>query len=130
MDSSTYMLMLIALGQPLYNSVELLFISERTPDFTEMVLHHICHTTLIFACLTSNLYHYGALILILHSGSDIFLQAIKIMMLLGHMNVIFYLLFTFTHVAWIFFRLICLPALIYAMHSGNTFPDEISDLKV
>ena len=67
------MLMLVSLGQPIANTFDLLFVEEMTPDFAEMLLHHICHFGLIFACIVGNFSDVGAAILFCHSASDVFL---------------------------------------------------------
>ena len=72
-DHEVYLVMLASLGLPLQNLIELLFINERTPDFPEMLLHHICHFNLIFMCLIANYTNIGILVLLCHSASDIFL---------------------------------------------------------
>ena len=54
-DEEVFYVMLLSLSIPLLNMFELLFISQHMPDFAEMLLHHICHLSLIFTCLASNL---------------------------------------------------------------------------
>jgi len=65
--------MLTGLAQPMANTFDLVFVEEKTPDFAEMLLHHICHFGLIFSCIVGNFSDIGALILFCHSVSDLFL---------------------------------------------------------
>ena len=43
-DQEIYVYMLVAGGYPLQNLI-LLLVHDREPDFHEMLLHHIVHTT-------------------------------------------------------------------------------------
>ena len=81
-EPEVYYFMMIALGQPLQNIYETLS-EERSPDFAEMILHHIVHTGLIVSSLLSQYSRIGILIMFVHSSSDIFLKVGKVLNLLG-----------------------------------------------
>ena len=121
-DPDVYMYMLICSGMPIQNFVSL-FIHERNPDFHEMLLHHIVHTTQMFCCLTVNLTPGGACSTIMHSVSDIALQSSKIIYLLGRMDGIMKLSVVPLYIAWPYFRLFCFVSMIYDLYKFEIDPE-------
>ena len=111
--------MLFNLGSPLQMLFEILFVVERTPDFYEMLLHHIVHAALHFCTMAGNLSNCGVVAIFLHSGSDIFLQGSKTLNLLGHMRGPGFVVFALSHVTWVFFRLICFPLLTWRSYEST-----------
>ena len=53
-DRQLYYFMLLTLGQPTQMLFEALFMNERTPDFYELLLHHIVTVVLIFTAVAGN----------------------------------------------------------------------------
>ena len=85
---------------------------ERTPDFFEMLLHHIVHSCLMFSSLFANLVNGGGVILFVHASSDIFLQASKSINYLGLMQGPAIGVFVLSHLSWIHMRLVSYPLII------------------
>ena len=83
-----------------------------------MLLHDIVHTTLIFSCLVANLSPIGLVFLFCHSFSDIWVALSKTIHLLGYMDGFNLIFFLFCNLGWIYFRLICVPAIIWEYQSN------------
>ena len=105
--------MLINLGLPIQMLFEILVVIDRTPDFYEMLLHHILHATLLFASMAGNMSNCVLVAIFLHSSSDIFLQGSKTLNLLGHMRGPGFIVFGLSHVSWVYMRLIVYPMLTW-----------------
>ena len=103
--------MLINLGQPLQMLFDLLVLIDRTPDFFEMLLHHILHATLVLTSILGNFNNCTLMGMFLHSCSDIFLQGSKTLNFLGHMRGPGFAVFALSHVSWVYLRLFCFPML-------------------
>ena len=112
--------MLLNLGHPIQMLFEIIFVIERTPDFFEMLLHHIVHVALVFTLMAGGLSNCGVVGIFLHSGSDIFLQGSKTLNLLGHMRGPGFAVFALSHVTWVYFRLICFPLLTLRKNESAT----------
>ena len=120
--------MLVTMAQPLQNLFELLFVTDRTPDFSEMLLHHIIHGLLIFCCIVSNFTAVGSLTLLCHSVSDIFMQGTKMFHNMGRaFRPEFWVAFIGNHIFWVWFRLVCLPVMVYETTQYDfSFPEKFA----
>ena len=112
--------MLLNLGQPIQMLVEITVIIERTPDFYEMLLHHIVHVALVFTLMAGSLSNCGVIGIFLHSFSDIFLQASKTLNLLGHMRGPGFAVIALSHVSWVYMRLVCFPLMTLRKNESAT----------
>ena len=66
-----FMYSLIAMGYHLEETVDHIFIEERSNDFLEMLLHHIATLTLYGGMLTNNALRIGVLIGWVHCIADV-----------------------------------------------------------
>ncbi|KAL0478662.1 5 TM domain-containing transmembrane protein, partial [Acrasis kona] len=69
-----YLLGLAFYSQALF---AIIFIDEKTKDFKELVIHHVCTILLISISKISSAHRIGSLILLLHDFVDIFLYSAK-----------------------------------------------------
>ena len=127
LNQDVYIYMLVVCGFPLQN-LFLLFVHDRTPDFLEMLLHHIVHTALVFCCLIVNQTAIGACIILVHSISDITLHFSKIVYLLNRMDGILKLSIVPLTIAWPYYRLFCFPQIINEFYKLE-FEPEIKALE-
>ena len=126
MDKDAYTLMLVALAQPIQTTFELLFEAESTPDFSEMLMHHIIHLILIFCCIVSNFTAVGCLTLLCHSISDIWMQGTKMLLLMNRTSeVTFYVVWLLNHLTWVWFRMVCLVTMAFTTSRYDfSFPEK------
>lgn len=99
------------------------FVDVKRKDFLEMFVHHLITILLIVFSYTCNLIRGGSLVLIVHDGADVFMEAAKIFKYIRHQracDVCFGLFF----LVWTATRLVVLPGYLikkYALHfSPNT----------
>jgi len=59
-------------------------VSERSPDFAEMALHHLVHLVLVSSSLIANVMVFGAMIAFVHDFSDIGVCLAKMLHLMGY----------------------------------------------
>jgi len=111
LDRDVYMYMLVVCGFPIQN-LFLLFVHDRTPDFPEMLLHHIVHTSLVFCSIIVNQTAIGACIILVHCISDITLHGSKITYLLGRMDGPLKFTIVPLLIAWPYYRIYCFPMII------------------
>jgi signal transduction histidine kinase len=85
----------------------LIYHRERR-DFSEFMLHHILTCALISYSYTFNFLPYGAIIMLIHDASDIFVSAFRACLDVAGLStfapVYFMMIFT-----WIYFRLYYFP---------------------
>ena len=129
LDLEIYYVMLISLGMPIEHTFELM-INEKLPDFSEMLLHHICHIALIFSCLIANFTNIGITILLIHSISELFLHSGKVLHRIGRFSGPAYIVFIMLHFTWFYFRCLCLPAVVNVIHEDLQFPEELAELSL
>ena len=111
LNQDVYLYMLVVCGFPLQN-LFLLFVHDRTPDFLEMLLHHIVNTALVFCSLIVNQTAIGICIILIHKISDIALHFSKIVYLLNRLDGVLKLSIVPLFVAWPYYRLYCFPQII------------------
>ena len=86
---------------------------EREVDFAEMSLHHLAHLSLASCYLMANMIPIGAMINFLHDISDVGTQITKGLHVTGNMYPIGYIIYVLTQVGWVYFRMFCLPMLLF-----------------
>ena len=99
-----------------------------TPDFLEMLLHHIAHTALVSCAIIVNQTAISNCSTFLHSFSDIPLKVSKILYLLGYKGVPLYFSMAINLLTWPYFRLFCFP-MLFTEFWVKEFEPEIKALE-
>ena len=104
------------------------FIEEHKKDFDEMLIHHLATCLAVFGSFYSGAVGIGAIISWIHCSSDIFIGLVKIAAS-THYNETTVVIYFMMLSAWIFFRLMCLPFIIYSLATSHmaVFPDPLSE---
>jgi len=100
------------------------FVKNRMNDFEEMLLHHTCCIVLYGGCILINNYVAGCVIMLLHDISDITAAMVKITAESEYYKYAAHCM-ALNLVAWIYYRVICFPIIIYQMHMNWTFVPEM-----
>ena len=97
-----------------------IFLEEHGNDFEEMVLHDLTTISLMFGYMISNFLPSGTIIIILHDIPDVTNHLCKA----SHYSKYGFLaapLFFLTQALWAYYRLYCLPYIIWIVHHEFTF---------
>ena len=78
-----------------------------------MSLHHLAHLCLAASYLMANMLPIGVMINFLHDVSDVGTQITKLLHLTGKLIPFGYIAFVLTQVGWLYFRIFCLPLLLF-----------------
>ena len=107
-------------GFHLGNLIEILFMSERKDDFTEMFLHHVASNSLYFGGIYGNVFPFGVITGYFHDLSDLPLHFCRILMTLKYDIAIVGGVFLLP--CWFWTRLCLLPQFIYTCLDTLRYP--------
>mmetsp|Transcript_97904 Transcript_97904/g.134633 ORF Transcript_97904/g.134633 Transcript_97904/m.134633 type:complete len:139 (+) Transcript_97904:506-922(+) len=118
------MFSLCTMGYHVVDLIHHIFVKERSNDYEEMLLHHVCTVILYTVCISVNNYVAGCPIMFLHDITDILVAFSRLVSetKLSKLAIPFFLL---NMVAWFYFRLLCFPHIIYTLHNNWTFTPEL-----
>mmetsp|Transcript_21031 Transcript_21031/g.29058 ORF Transcript_21031/g.29058 Transcript_21031/m.29058 type:complete len:130 (+) Transcript_21031:405-794(+) len=115
---------LITMSHRVGELVHHIFFKKRMNDYEEMLLHHTCCIVLYGGCILINNYVAGCVIMFLHDITDITAALSKITA-----ETVYYKaaapICVASISAWIYFRVVCFPVVIYQLHMNWTFVPEM-----
>ena len=113
---------LFSFGLRIESIFSLIFLSEWGADFEEMLLHDSLTFFLFYGYLFSNFLPVGTMIIILHDIADIPFHLSKALHAAGYNDAAVYP-FVFGLATWLYFRLYCLPRIIWNI-TYQAYPPE------
>ena len=111
-NSNILTLGLVSFGLRVKFMVNQILLERGSKDFFEMLLHDLVTLFLVFGYLFSNLLPVGTMITLLHDVTDVPLQVAKMLNASTYSSLV-PIPFVTCQVMWFYFRLCCLPVLIY-----------------